>query len=125
MKPANFILLHVDSVASSSVFYQDLLDIKPVEASPTFAMFVLAGGFKIGLWDRRGVEPGTSGATGASEIVFSCDSDAEVDALHALWIGRQAHILQPPTTLDFGRTFTATDPDGHRLRVYHVADQPV
>jgi hypothetical protein len=27
-------------------------------------------------------------------------------------------ILQPPTEMDFGRTFTAADPDGHRLRVF-------
>lgn len=125
MTPANFILLHVESVAASSAFYQRLLDAKPIEASPTFVMFVLAGGFKIGLWDRGEVEPMTSGATGAGEIVFSCDSDTDVDATHALWISRQAHILQAPTTMDFGRTFTAADPDGHRLRVYHVADQRV
>ena len=27
-------------------------------------------------------------------------------------------IAQPPTDMEFGRTFTALDPDGHRLRVY-------
>jgi len=26
-------------------------------------------------------------------------------------------IVQPPENLDFGRTFVALDPDGHRLRI--------
>lgn len=30
-------------------------------------------------------------------------------------------MLQTPTTMDFGYTFTATDPDGHRLRVFSPA----
>jgi hypothetical protein len=29
-----------------------------------------------------------------------------------------AAILQPPTAMDFGYTFLAADPDGHRLRVF-------
>ena len=31
-------------------------------------------------------------------------------------------ILQPPTDMDFGRTFVALDPDGHRLRVFAAAE---
>lgn len=41
-----------------------------------------------------------------------------VDATCAAWSGRGITILQQPTDLDFGRTFTAADPDGHRLRVF-------
>jgi predicted enzyme related to lactoylglutathione lyase len=125
MKPANFILLHVNSVAESSRFYQTLMNTPPVETSTTFAMFVLPGGFKLGLWDQRGVAPATSGTTGASEIVFSCETDGEVDAVHQDWSRKSVTILQAPATMDFGRTFTAADPDGHRIRVYHVADNPV
>jgi predicted enzyme related to lactoylglutathione lyase len=44
---------------------------------------------------------------------------AAVDAAHADWCNRGIAILQEPTDLDFGRTFTARDPDGHRLRVFH------
>ena len=32
-------------------------------------------------------------------------------------------IAFPPTDLDFGRSFVALDPDGHRLRVYAVAEE--
>jgi predicted enzyme related to lactoylglutathione lyase len=125
MKPASFILLHVENVARSNTFYQQLLNVQPVEASDTFAMFVLPGGFKIGLWDSKGVEPVSQGQTGASEMVFSCDDDAEVDAVHDTWRGQGVRILQTPTNMDFGRTFVAADPDGHWLRVYLVAAQPV
>ncbi len=34
---------------------------------------------------------------------------------------RGVEIIQPPMEADFGRTFTAVDPDGHRLRVFHVS----
>jgi predicted lactoylglutathione lyase len=43
---------------------------------------------------------------------------AQVDALHADWQARGLRILQAPVTRDFGYTFTAVDPDGHRLRVF-------
>ncbi|WP_377296167.1 VOC family protein [Rhizobium sp. SGZ-381] len=124
MKPANFVLLHVADLAASAAFYHRLFDHRPVEHSSTFAMFVMPGGFRLGLWKADCVSPKTSGDSGASEIVFTCDEDAEVEAVHADWRGKGVTILQSPETMDFGHTFTAEDPDGHRLRVYHVAANP-
>ncbi len=46
---------------------------------------------------------------------------ADADALnqrHLDWSLRGLPILQAPTNMDFGRTFVALDPDGHRLRVF-------
>ncbi len=40
------------------------------------------------------------------------------DATHAAWSGRGFKTLQKPVNMDFGRTFVALDPDGHRLRVF-------
>lgn len=114
----NFSILLVDDPAASAGFYERLLRVAPVEASPTFAMFVLPSGLKLGLWSRHTVEPAASGQPGASELVFIAADAAEVDATHADWRGRGLVILQPPADLDFGRTFLAADPDGHRLRVY-------
>ena len=37
----NYVLLFVDKPAVSAAFYADLLGRAPVEASPTFALFVL------------------------------------------------------------------------------------
>lgn len=39
------------------------------------------------------------------------------DELFAQWQAKEIEILSPPTTLPFGYTFVAIDPDGHRLRV--------
>ncbi|MBC7860514.1 MAG: drug:proton antiporter, partial [Burkholderiaceae bacterium] len=45
------------------------------------------------------------------------DADA-VRARHADWARRGLAIIQTPIELDFGHTFVALDPDGHRLRVF-------
>jgi predicted enzyme related to lactoylglutathione lyase len=37
--------------------------------------------------------------------------------MHENWSGRGYAIAQKPVEMDFGCTFTALDPDGHRLRV--------
>ncbi|MBT1158121.1 VOC family protein [Aminobacter anthyllidis] len=118
MRSPNFIILYVDSAETSGAFYANLLGRQPVEASPTFVMFVLDGGFKLGLWSRHTAQPAAATAGGGSEIVFALDAQDAVDATHAEWSGRGLKIIQAPTEMDFGRTFVALDPDNHRLRVY-------
>lgn len=118
MLDANFFLLYVDSPAASARFYADLLDAEPLEQSPTFAMFALPSGVRLGLWSRHTVEPAAAAAGGGGEIATVVANAEAVDAVHADWKARGLTILQPPTDLDFGRTFVATDPDGHRLRVF-------
>ncbi|WP_345939366.1 VOC family protein [Roseomonas gilardii] len=67
------------------------------------------------MWRRDGAEPPPSGMPGTSELAFLA---TDVDATHAEWLAADVTILQPPTEMDFGRCFTARDPDGHRLRVF-------
>ena len=118
MTTPNFILLYVANPLESATFYTDLLGRGPVEASPGFALFPLEDGMMLGLWARAGVLP-AAGANGtAGELAFSVDGAAAVDAMHGVWQAKGLAILQPPTDLDFGRTFLAADPDGHRLRVF-------
>jgi catechol 2,3-dioxygenase-like lactoylglutathione lyase family enzyme len=109
-------LLYVDSPAASAAFYEGVFGRAPVEASPTFAMFIFEGGFKLGLWARAGVEPAAQAAAGGGEIAFNLDSRAAVDDLHAAWKAAGVPIAQPPTAMDFGYTFVGLDPDGHRVR---------
>jgi predicted enzyme related to lactoylglutathione lyase len=116
----NFILLYVESPPASAAFYGDLLGRPPVESSPTFAMFALGGGVMLGLWARHTVEPAVTGC-GGGEIAFAVADADTVAALHADWARRGLTVIQPPTDMDFGRTFTALDPDGHRLRVFAPA----
>jgi catechol 2,3-dioxygenase-like lactoylglutathione lyase family enzyme len=111
------ILLYVESAAASAAFYGDLLGRPPVESSPAFAMFVLTSGVKLGLWTRHTVEP-TAIGTGGGEIAIAVADADTLRALHTDWVQRGLPIAQPPTDMDFGRTFVALDPDGHRLRVF-------
>ena len=106
MTDPNFIILYVDDPAASAVFYAGLLGTSPLESSPTFAMFALASGIMLGLWSKHTVEP------------VSVADNHVVHALHAEWLQRGLVIIQAPTAMDFGYTFVATDPDGHRLRVF-------
>ncbi|MER8900968.1 VOC family protein [Mesorhizobium sp. M0772] len=122
MNPPNFVILYVDSPERSGAFYGALLGRQPVETSPTFVLFVLDNGFKLGLWSRHTVEPSAAAAGGGAELVFALDRPDAVDAAYTDWAGRGLTILQTPTDMDFGRTFVALDPDKHRLRVYWLND---
>ncbi|MCR0983428.1 VOC family protein [Roseomonas populi] len=111
-------ILLVDSPEASAAFYAALLGREPVEASPTFALFVTPGG-RIALWSRRTVEPAPEAVAGAAELAFTVE---DVDATHAAWVAQGLRVLMPPRDLDFGRSAVALDPDGHRLRAYRLAD---
>jgi predicted enzyme related to lactoylglutathione lyase len=114
----NFLLLYVDSPSASAAFYSQLLGQAPVEASPTFAMFALSSGVMLGLWSKHTVEPAAPAHFGGSELAFTVDDANAVRDKHAEWVARGLPIAQAPTEVDFGHTFVALDPDGHRLRVF-------
>jgi predicted enzyme related to lactoylglutathione lyase len=121
MSDPNFVILYVDSPPASAEFYGSLLGKIPVESSPTFALFTLDSGMMLGLWSRHTVEPAAAAGGGGCEIGFGVADREAVDAAYADWQRRGLTILQRPTEMDFGRSFVAADPDGHRLRVFFVA----
>ncbi len=114
----NFVILYVDDPQASGTFYGSVLEAAPVENSPTFVLFAFEGGAKLGLWSRHTVQPDAAAAGGGGEVALAVETAAAVDAMHAAWAGRGISILHQPFDMDFGRSFVATDPDGHRLRVY-------
>jgi len=114
----NFVLLYVENPPASAGFYSDLLGHPVIESSPTFAMLPLREGVMLGLWSRQTVEPAATSQAGGSEVAFTVESAAAVKATFADWKQRGLTILQEPVRMDFGDTFVATDPDGHRLRVF-------
>jgi catechol 2,3-dioxygenase-like lactoylglutathione lyase family enzyme len=118
MSDPNFVILYVDSPPASADFYAGLLGKPPVESSPTFAMFALESGVMLGLWSRHTVAPAATAAAGSGEIAFTVGDADAVRSVHADWHQRGLPILQAPVDLDFGHTFVALDPDGHRLRVF-------
>ncbi len=123
MRTLNYLLLAVANPARSAQLYQDLLGVAPVENSPTFVLFVLPNGMKIGLWIKDGIEPAPKPA-GGSEISFTEESRDAVLATYEAWKALGVAIVQEPTDMDFGFTFVAEDPDGHRLRPFVLSDAP-
>lgn len=121
MPDFKFVILYVDNPPASTAFYAGLLGREPVEASPSFAMFALESGVMLGLWSRHTVEPAAAAAGGGGEVAFTVEDAAAVRAVHADWRGRGLRIAQTPTAMDFGHSFVALDPDGHRLRVFALA----
>lgn len=116
-------MIYVDSPENSAEFYRQLLGADPVEQSPTFALFILSNGFKLGMWSKHTVEPAATAAGGGTEICFMCEQPQQVDALYQQWRDQGLTIVQTPVDLDFGYTFVAQDLDGHRLRVYKLNDE--
>lgn len=114
----SFVLLYVENPPASAGFYADLLGRPVVESSPTFAMLPLRDGVMLGLWSRQTVEPAATSQAGAGEVAFTVADAAAVEATFTDWKQRGLTIIQQPLHLDFGRTFVAVDPDGHRLRVF-------
>ena len=117
MGEPNFAILYVESARESAAFYAELLGKGPVESSENFAMFALSSGVMLGLWTRRDVKP-VPGPAGGGELAITVTDQEAVSALHADWRRRKLTIAQEPVELDFGFTFVALDPDGHRLRVF-------
>ncbi|HAT3692123.1 MULTISPECIES: VOC family protein [Serratia] len=115
-------LLYVDNPLNSAAFYQRLLGQAPVELSPGFALFVLNNGFKLGMWAKQGVKPAATLTGGGSELGFLCQDPQEVEARYNQWRELGLPIEQTPTEMEFGYTFVARDPDGHRLRVYALSE---
>ena len=114
----SFVLLYVENPPASASFYADLLGRSIVDSSPTFAMLPLSDGVMLGLWSRRTVEPAAAGQAGAGEVAFTVKDAAAVESTFADWQRRGLTIIQQPQHMDFGHTFLAVDPDGHRLRVF-------
>jgi predicted lactoylglutathione lyase len=121
MQAPNFILLYVENPQASAAFYQKLFGRPPVGSSEHFAMFAFDNGFKLGLWMREDVQPRPAAQAGGAEVIFPIEAKQAVDALCADWRKLGLTIAQEPTAMDFGYTFVALDPDGHRLRGFTPA----
>ena len=121
MSDPNLIISYVNNTMVSYEFYSIILRKAPIEASPTFAMFGLESGMMLGLSSRHSVAPAVVASPGASELAFALSDRAAVDDRFHDWTGRGLRIVQTPTAMDFGYTFVALDPDGHRLRVFAPA----
>ena len=120
MTDFKLVVLYVEDPSVSSAFYQGLFGRPVVQSSPKFAMLPLNKDVTLGLWQRQDVEPRAT-AAGGGEVAFAVADADMVRTIHEAWRGRGLKIAQAPTAMDFGHTFVALDPDGHRLRVFAPA----
>lgn len=112
-----YVLLFVHDLIKSEQFYRSLFSLQPIARTADFVLFMLPNGVKFGLWLRSYAQPAVQVPAGAVEICFSAE---DVDALYHEWTKQGITIIQTPCDMDFGRTFTAVDPDGHRIRIYKL-----
>jgi predicted enzyme related to lactoylglutathione lyase len=122
MTNPNMILAYVADAPKSAALYAQLFGVEPVETSKNFAMFAFPSGLSLGLWARDDVEPRAT-LPGGTEIGFPVENSIAVTMTRDAWSRLGLKILQEPTHMDFGFTFTAADPDGHRLRVFAPTQQ--
>ena len=114
----NIVLFYVESPTISTKFYSEILGMEPVQSSPTFSLFELKPGFRLGLWSVHEVAPGTSIRGGGGEFGLEVATESRVDELFNQWQQGQISIIQKPEMMDFGYNFMALDPDHHRIRVF-------
>jgi len=110
-------LAYVADPLKSADLYAKIFGVEAVDRAPTFSMFVLPNGNKVGFWLKGDVEPKATPA-GGIEIGFTEQSKDAVAARANAFRALGLTLLQEPTEMDFGFTFTAADPDGHRIRVF-------
>ena len=89
----------------------------PIESFQDFTVFALTDDFVLGLQSKHAIDPKPENHFGGFELCLSDISVEEVDKLYSSWQKQQIPIVLEPVKLDFGYTFVALDPDGHRLRV--------
>jgi catechol-2,3-dioxygenase len=112
------IVLFVEDTAASASFYKELLKRPVLEQTPNFALLPLNDQAKLGLWSRHMTTPPVAGTPGSSELAFAVATAQDLQSLYEEWQARGVQMSQSPTRMDFGETFTALDPDGHRIRIF-------
>ena len=120
MAQPSHILSYVADARESTALYAKILGLEPEQSTPTYAVFALPNGARLALRARDRVEPRAT-LPGGTELCFAVDTDDAVRKTRNAWFKLGLRIIQEPVAMDFGFTFTAADPDGHRLRVFRPA----
>lgn len=117
------LMLLVKDVPASKAFYTDYLGL---EAVPEFSSdeFVLLrshdGGTNIALQATTGETYGVPLAHGGIIPGFVVD---DADATYQQWKAKSVEIIGDVIDMGAGRSFTAKDPEGHYIQVYHLYPQ--
>lgn len=116
MTEPTHIVSYVADARRSTALYRRILELDPDEEAPGYAVFSLPHGGRLALRSRATVEPRAT-LPGGTELCFEVDTRDQVLRTREAWAKLGLHIIQEPVETSLGFTFTAADPDGHRLRV--------
>lgn len=122
---ANMFVFYVNDTAMSTQFYTDLLGQEPIHVEPTFVMFGLKSGLRLGLWSKQEVLPAAHMTGGGTELALQVPDDASVDLLYTQWLEKNIPMIQSPVMMDELYTFTCCDPDQHRIRIFSKGSRMV
>ena len=117
------LMLLVSDVPRSKAFYTEYLGL---EAVPQFSSdeFVMlrsrTGGTSVALQDATKETYGVPQAHGGIIPGFEVD---DADAVYQQWKAKSVEILGEVIDMGAGRMFTAKDPEGHYIQVYHLYPQ--
>ncbi len=62
--------------------------------------------------------PPSTTTGGGTEMCIRLHDEEALNRLFEEWKARGVGFARPPTTLVFGRSFVALNPDGHRIRAF-------
>jgi catechol 2,3-dioxygenase-like lactoylglutathione lyase family enzyme len=114
-----YVLLYVRDPAASAEFYSRMLKREAaLDRLPTFADVSITDGAKLGLWSETVVKPPGRAVAGGGELMFRVADSQTLIAAYDDCIARSVPIAQDPAEMNFGLTFVALDPDGHKLRLF-------
>ncbi|MDO9417649.1 VOC family protein [Pararhizobium sp.] len=117
MPTPNLIILYVEDTIASAAFYRKLLGIEPHAEFPGYSSFQMDTGLTLGLLAKTSTAVVPSAAGDRTELAFMVKADDDVTAQYEDWKTKGLTIVQDLTRFEFGPSFVALDPDGHRLRV--------
>jgi predicted enzyme related to lactoylglutathione lyase len=117
-------ILAIADLSRAVGFYAAAFGWEQAVAAPVYAEFVLPGGMRVGLYERRsfGINTGqvpiaaAAGELLPAELYFFADGRNELDAACARLVAAGARVLSPATKRDWGDTVAYfADPDGNVL----------
>jgi predicted enzyme related to lactoylglutathione lyase len=117
------LMLLVSDVPRCKAFYTEYLGLEVVTqfSSDEFVMLrSQTGGTSIALQDATKETYGVPLAHGGIIPGFAVD---DADAVYQQWKSKSVEIVGEVIDMGAGRSFTAKDPEGHYIQVYHLYPQ--
>jgi catechol 2,3-dioxygenase-like lactoylglutathione lyase family enzyme len=119
MASPNLVIRYVDDAHVSANFYAKLFGVDAAFDGPVFASVPFRDDVRLAFWNRPVIHPAADRPGEDGEICLKADTPQMLDETFSEWKVAGITILQEPVDMPFGRTFTAADPDGHRIRVLY------